>query len=225
MSVKIIHPINPFVCVIDNFFPPEKCDKIIKLAQEKGMDRSKTGDDPENPIEDYRRTSKNVFLPFTETVVAEFLFKAANVLKVRPEQAEQLQVVTYDLGQEYGHHHDAFPAGSKQITEEPGGQRVATALMYLQAPTQGGATEFPRLPVVPDDPGYEVLPKKGRCVFFTTTFLGQDNGHPWSYHGSAPVVTGEKWACNLWFRQGQVFRFGEKEPGELYPPKSENSDE
>ena len=56
------------------------------------------------------------------------------------------------------------------------------------------------------EPGYEILAKKGRCVFFTTTFLGTTAQHPWSLHGSTPVIRGEKYACNLWFRQGQRFK-------------------
>ena len=201
----IIHPINPFVAIIDNFIPDHICDEIIELAKEEGMQRSGVGDNAENPQYDYRRTSSGVFLDYTHVPVATFLFKAANELKVRPEQAEKLQVVSYDLGEEYAPHHDAFEFDSKQL-HEGGGQRVATALLYLNTPLEGGATEFPQLPVNAHEPGYEILAKKGRCVFFTTTFLGTTAQHPWSLHGSTPVIRGEKYACNLWFRQGQRFK-------------------
>jgi len=204
MNHTILHAINPFVSVIDNFISDETCNEIIKLAQEKGMNRSGVGDDGANPQYDYRRTSSGVFINFNEKPAAEFLFKASAQLKVRPETAEQLQVVSYDLGEEYAPHHDAFPTDSKQL-QEHGGQRVATALLYLNTPLEGGATSFPYLPVNPDGPGYEVMAKKGRCVFFTTTFLGQPGQHPYSLHGSTPVIRGEKYACNLWFRQHQRF--------------------
>ena len=61
--------INPFVSVIDNFISDETCNEIIKLAQEKGMNRSGVGDDGANPQYDYRRTSSGVFINFNEKII------------------------------------------------------------------------------------------------------------------------------------------------------------
>ena len=204
---KLIHPYNPTILVADDFFPAEKCDLLLEASQEPDFFKKSTvGDDPDKPTYDYRRTSNTGWIDYNNHTAHEFLQKASQILNVRPEQAEHLQVVKYDLGQEYAPHQDAFPMDSDQLEKEnAGGQRVATALLYLNTPLESGATSFPYLPVNPDGPGYEVMAKKGRCVFFTTTFLGQPGQHPYSLHGSTPVIRGEKYACNLWFRQHQRF--------------------
>ena len=75
----IIHPINPFVAIIDNFIPDHICDEIIELAKEQGMERSGVGDNAENPQYDYRRTSSGVFLDYTHVPVATFLLSLIHI--------------------------------------------------------------------------------------------------------------------------------------------------
>lgn len=209
MQAKVIHPYSPTVIVVDDFFPKEKCKAIIEKALEKDIfKQSKVGDDPKTSTKDYRRTSKGGFLNYEDCIEAyEFLLQAANFLKVRPEQAEKAQLVKYDLGEEYAPHHDAFDITSKQLEEGGPGQRIATALLYLNTPIEGGETSFPNLLINPNQPGYEVQATTGRCVFFTTTFLGKQDPHPKALHGAIPITKGEKYVCNYWFRENQMYRF------------------
>ena len=65
-----------------------------------------------------------------------------------PEQnQESAQGLRYQIGQKYDAHEDAFPRpldGEKEVlTVTSGFQRTATVLLYLQSPTEGGATSFP----------------------------------------------------------------------------------
>ena len=55
--------------------------------------------------------------------------------------------------------------------------------------------------------GYEVQARKGRCVFFTTTFLGLQEPHPFSLHGAMPLIKGRKYVANCWFRQHQRWAY------------------
>ena len=210
-QTKLIHPINPTIMVADNFFPPEKCDLLLEASQEPDFfKKSSVGDDPDNPTYDYRRTSNTGWIDYTNHTAHEFLQKASQILNVRPEQAEHLQVVKYDLGQEYAPHQDAFPMHSDQLEKEnAGGQRVATALLYLNTPTEGGATSFPNLN---GGRGYEIQARRGRCVFFTTTFFGMQEEHPFSLHGAMPLIKGRKYVANCWFRQHQ--RWAYKSPND-----------
>ena len=75
------------------------------------------------------------------------------------------------------------------------GQRLVTALMYLNDVDAGGSTGFPKLDL-------EVDPIPGRMVLFHNVKpkRGRDLRHEKSLHGGMPVHAGEKWACNLWFR-------------------------
>tara|TARA_B100000927_G_scaffold250325_1_gene214707 strand:- start:564 stop:1223 length:660 start_codon:yes stop_codon:yes gene_type:complete len=209
-QTKIIHPYNPTILVIDNFFEPEKCDLILEATKEKDFFKeSSVGDNPDDPKYDYRRTSNTGWIDYTNYTAHELLIRTSRVLNVRPEQAEHLQVVRYKLGQEYAPHHDAFPVESDQL-QKGGGQRIATALLYLNSPEEGGETAFPNLNIQPG--GYEIQARKGRCVFFTTTFLGLEEPHPWSLHGAMPLIKGQKYVANMWFRQHQ--RWAYKDPNE-----------
>ena len=81
---------------------------------------------------------------------------------------------------------------------EPGGQRMITVIAYLNDVEEGGETGFPEL-------GIDIPPKKGDAVVFHNT-LPIDAGahpkiHPRSLHGGMPVLKGEKWMVNLWFRE------------------------
>jgi hypothetical protein len=73
--------------------------------------------------------------------------------------------------------------------------RVATAVMYCQAPTRGGATTFTKADVL-------VKPKVGAVTFFT--YLGPDGRMDPGYteHSGCPVFEGEKMITTFWMRKG-----------------------
>ena len=54
---------------------------------------------------------------------------------------EQLQLVHYNVGEEYTGHHDF---GFSRIDDNQQGARFATLLLYLNSGVKGGATSFPR---------------------------------------------------------------------------------
>jgi predicted nucleic acid binding AN1-type Zn finger protein len=70
-------------------------------------------------------------------------------------------------------------------------------LVYLNEPIRGGTTDFPNL-------GISVIPKIGRILIFHNVFEGTNNLHPNSLHAGMPVIEGEKYAFNLWFRQQNI---------------------
>ncbi|HAJ77322.1 MAG TPA: hypothetical protein DCM64_12835 [Gammaproteobacteria bacterium] len=47
----------------------------------------------------------------------------------------------------------------------------------------------------------EVRARKGRMLLFHNCHSQSTIRHPESLHGGLPVNSGEKWACNLWFRE------------------------
>ena len=78
-----------------------------------------------------------------------------------------------------------------------GGQRVVTALAYLNDVIEGGETVFPNL-------DKSVTPEKGKIVIFHLCKKGTYEPNPDALHGGMPVTKGEKWAFNLWFREKEV---------------------
>ena len=58
------------------------------------------------------------------------------------DHQEGLQILHYEHGQKYEPHFDYFH-DAVNASPERGGQRVATLLMYLSTPEEGGETVFP----------------------------------------------------------------------------------
>ncbi|MDQ3271200.1 MAG: 2OG-Fe(II) oxygenase, partial [Pseudomonadota bacterium] len=126
-------------------------------------------------------------------LVATIEARIAKLLDWPVENGEGLQVLRYGPGAEYKPHYDYFDpaeAGSATILAR-GGQRVATLIMYLQEPVEGGATVFPDLRL-------QVVPRRGSAVFFS---YSQAHPSSQSLHGGMPVLAGEKWIATKWLRE------------------------
>ncbi|MDP1739638.1 2OG-Fe(II) oxygenase [Polaromonas sp.] len=187
---------RPRLAVLGNLLSDAECSALIKAAR-PSLARSltvavKTGGE----VLSHDRTSSGMFFTRGENaLVARIEARIARLLNWPVENGEGLQVLRYLPGAEYKPHHDYFdPAepGTPTILQR-GGQRVATLVMYLQAPAQGGATVFPEL-------GLEVLPQRGHAVFFS---YDRPDASTLSLHGGAPVLAGEKWVATKWLRERQ----------------------
>ena len=187
---------RPDLAVLGNFLSNSECSALVEAAR-PSLARSltvavKTGGEVLSPD----RTSSGMFFTRAENALVECIeARIARLLNWPVENGEGLQVLRYLPGAEYKPHHDYFdPAepGTPSILQR-GGQRVATLVMYLQAPTQGGATVFPDL-------GLEVPPQRGHAVFFS---YDRPDASTRSLHGGAPVLAGEKWVATKWLRERQ----------------------
>jgi prolyl 4-hydroxylase len=185
---------SPHIVVFGNVLTGEECDALIAAAKPR-LHRSltvatKTGGEELNAD----RTSNGMFFRRDENSVVKALEERLAALVNWPiENGEGLQILHYKPGAEYKPHYDYFDPnepGTPTILKR-GGQRVATIIMYLSEPTQGGATVFP-------DVQLEVAPQRGNAVFFSYS-----RAHPSSksLHGGAPVIAGEKWIATKWLRE------------------------
>ena len=184
----------PRVVVFGNLLSHQECDSLIELARPR-LERSTTVDNWSGGIEvNESRTSEGTFFERGENEVTRIIeARIAGLVNWPVEHGEGLQILRYGPGAEYRPHHDYFdptvPGGHLML--QRGGQRVATLVMYLNAPRKGGSTTFP-------DVGFQVAPVKGNAVFFS-----YDRAHPASrtLHGGAPVIEGEKWVATKWLRE------------------------
>ena len=186
----------PRVIVFGGLLSDTECDELVALAKTR-LARSETvqlhtGQSEVNTA----RTSEGMFFGRGENALcARIEARIAELLNWPLENGEGLQILRYSPGAEYKPHYDYFDptqSGTPGILRR-GGQRVASLVMYLAAPTRGGATVFP-------DVDFEVNPVKGNAVFFS-----YDRPHPGtrSLHGGAPVLEGEKWVATKWLREGR----------------------
>lgn len=195
---KIYSINNPLLFTIDNFLPEECIDMLLEdIDKHVKFHEAKVVGEKGKSIKDRRRTNLtgNTIHYLQSTPAQTFLDMAAATLRLHPSQAEPLSIIKYKIGQQYEPHYDTFEPDTLSEHTPLAGQRVATALLYLTDVQDGGETDFPKM-------GITISPKKGRCVFFSTTMLGTEQQNDLSYHGALPVNRGEKIAVNLWFRRG-----------------------
>lgn len=149
---------------------------------------------------DNRRTSSNCWVKHNYSDLTLSVAKRISELVQMPlENAESFQVLHYSSAQEYQPHMDTFDAktalGKSYLGKS--GQRVITVLGYLNDVEKGGETEFPNIEKI-------VKPALGKITVFHDCYEGTDTPHPGSLHGACPVLSGEKWAFNLWYRKNKV---------------------
>ena len=185
---------EPLVAVRNNVISPIECAYLIELAKPHIKRAGVVLDEGFKPSEG--RTGSNHWLKYEEDdVVKSIGQRIADIVSLPLENAESMQIIHYGPEQEYRPHFDAFnlSLARGQKAAQWGGQRLVTALVYLNKVEGGGATQFPKL-------GITVPASPGRMVIFHNTTEDISGPHPLSLHAGMPVEAGEKWAFNLWFR-------------------------
>lgn len=218
MTLKVLS-CAPRAFEIDNFLSQIEVDHIMYLTTGLNLHRSTTAGDNSNSVDSKRdstrdtRTSLNTWVYREKDLIIDTIYRrAADLLRIdeallRPRSkdeyshlkssqslAEALQLVHYDVGQEYTAHHD-FGYADFHRKDQPA--RFATLLLYLNEGMEGGATQFPRWVNAETREGLNVEPKVGKAVLFYSQ-LPDGNMDDWSHHAALPVKEGEKWLMNLW---------------------------
>jgi prolyl 4-hydroxylase len=183
---------NDVLSVYDDFLTDDECKYIIELSEPLFAPSQLMGE--ENYV-GFGRSSRTAFLVFREDKILNDIRKRASELIKLPESHfEFFQCVSYDPGQEIQHHFDTFDerteSGRKEI--ESWGQRKYTLLAYLNDDFEGGNTVFPKLDL-------SVQPKKRSVVVFNN-LDENDNVLGEAFHAGLPVITGRKYALNMWVR-------------------------
>ena len=181
----------PALRVLEGILTAQECAGLIALAQPR-LQRALTVDSEGRQQVDHRRTSEGMFFALNELpLVARIEQRLASLLGVPMNHGEGLQILHYLPGQAYEPHYDWFDPeqpGYGQITAI-GGQRIASVVMYLNTPEQGGGTAFPEI-------GLTVTARRGSAVYFA-----YEGGDRTSLHAALPATRGEKWIATKWLRE------------------------
>jgi len=210
-SLNIVtHSEDPKIYTISNFITDEECDHFIEISKPK-MKRSVVSDEKKGTISK-GRTGENCWLQhYTDKTTGDVANKIANLISMPVENAESYQVVYYNTTQKYDQHYDAYHKNNTDKSKRclrQGGQRVITALVYLNDVEEGGHTSFPNLNI-------KVKPEKGKLVIFHNCYEGTTNVHVNSLHAGTAPTKGEKYAFNLWFREQAVHKIYEYDPNDF----------
>eukprot|EP00934_Nitzschia_sp_Nitz4_P006262 Nitzschia sp. Nitz4//scaffold46_size129759//10381//12033//NITZ4_003480-RA/size129759-snap-gene-0.1-mRNA-1//1//CDS//3329552532//6252//frame0 len=208
--------VSPRVFEIQNFLSNEEVLHILEIATGAKLARSTTqaGNVAQATTNDATRTSRNSWIARNRSPIVDAIYRRAADLtqideacfrnRVTPEEiqlvpnstvsvAERLQLVHYDVGQQYTPHHDFATPG----LEDGQPSRFATLLLYLNEGMDGGETSFPRWLNGKTNQVLSVAPEVGKAVLFYSV-LPDGNYDERSQHAALPVRKGEKWLTNLW---------------------------
>ena len=194
---KIIYNEDPLVYVIEDFISEDECQHFVEESKSK-LERAKTIGGKDG-IYHENRTGMNCWIHHGHSLVSKSVGeRIADLVGFPLRNAESFQVVYYTGGTQYNDHHDAFNHETEQGKKhlKRGGQRIYTALGYLNDVEEGGATEFRDLNI-------SIKPKKGSLLVWKNVLPGTTKVHPDSLHAGRPVTKGEKFAFNLWFRENK----------------------
>lgn len=182
---------TPIVRVLRGLMSEAECTALIDLARPR-LARSLTVDEKGRHQTDERRSSNGMFFRIGETPLVKTIEdRIATLLGIPVNHGEGLQILHYLPGQEYEPHYDWFDPtqpGFAAVTER-GGQRIASVVMYLNTPEEGGGTGFPHA-------GLTVTALAGSAVYFA-----YETGDEASLHAGLPVLKGEKWIATKWLRE------------------------
>ena len=187
---------SPGVFTIDKYITDEECQHMITISKPTMKDSLVS--DNKKGTTSKGRTSKNTWIQHNhDKITKQIGEKIAKVVGIPLENAEAFQVIYYDVGNEYRKHYDSWDHNGSEKTlrcVKYGGARIKTALVYLNAVEEGGSTNLNKINV-------DVKPEQGKLLVFENTYPGTNVKHPLSEHAGMPVIKGEKYAFNLWFKE------------------------
>lgn len=187
---KIPSP-NADLFVLRDFLDAKRCAELVTLIDRDN--RPSTIADDQGIA--YFRTSKTCDLDPGSGLARDLDMRIADLLGIDPALGEPIQGQKYDMGDEFRDHTDYFePNGADYLTHAAiSGQRIWTAMIYLNMPAAGGATRFRRLDKI-------IQPETGKIVVWAN--VGRD-GTPngWTLHSGMKVRKGVKYVITKWFRE------------------------
>jgi len=198
-NIEMLHH-DPIIFTVEGVMSELECEHFKRMASRdlkrslvSGFDKDKN----KRGLLDQRRTSRHYWLSHSnDKITKQVANRISELVQVPLTHAEAFQVLHYTDTQEYQAHYDTFDPSVKEYAHylKNGGQRIITAIGYLNDVEKGGETSFPNIDEI-------VTPKRGKILVFHDCYKGTEKPHPDSFHGALPVIKGEKWAFNLWFRK------------------------
>ncbi len=187
---------DPSIYTINNYITLEECEHMINISKDKIAPSLVSGS--KSGYISPGRTGQNCWISHDyDDITSKIAERISNQVGISLKNTEAFQVIYYDVDQEYKQHYDSweFDNSERSIRNmKHGGQRMVTALVYLNDVEEGGGTKFTKL-------GKEVKAEKGKLLIFHNVINGTNIRHKLSEHAGMPVLKGEKWAFNLWFRE------------------------
>lgn len=187
---------SPRVAVGRCFATREECTHLMSFAESRLADvkrRFSARDDPEH----FDGRDFSIGPMYADPVVRTLERRAADFAGHPIHNWEPSSIVHYGPAQQYRPHVDYFTEeklrSNRDRFSDPGGQRLASFLLYLKAPEAGGETAYPAADLeIPGETGLGIL--HYNC-------LPDGTADERSLHAGKPIEQGEKWLWRTALRQ------------------------
>lgn len=186
-----LQPLGDFAFVRDHALSASDCQAVIRLARDRLTQSGLLGEQ-----RDAYRTSSGTWLHSADEpdVLGRIQQLVVEITGLPMAYQESLQVLRYQVGEEYREHQDFWHPDTSYYDEQMarGGQRAWSVLIYLNDVPRGGGTRFPKLDI-------DITAEQGRMLAWKNTIAGELNYD--SLHAGLPVEEGEKWVAVTWVRE------------------------
>lgn len=186
----------PRIRVCRGFASAAECDWLIALAGQ-GLRRALIyrKDAAGHRASDTRTNSEADYtIGHADLVLNLLRARLAAAIGVESRYFEIAKLLQYTPGQQFSPHCDfqdpVTPALAQEVQRH--GQRVATALLYLNDDYEGGETEFPRI-------GMRFKGAAGDALFFDNVKVSGELDYD-TLHAGLPPTRGTKWVYSQWIR-------------------------
>lgn len=207
--------LNPLVYAVENFLTVDECDDLIEMAAGKlspaeTIDQESGSSVANTPSRNNRQYQPSKWEIVQNKLLARVAHRMHRLARVPQSHSEGMQIGRYKEGEFYKSHYDA----SDHVA------RVATVLVFLEEPEEGGETIFSKAQLCRDElfepccfnlekmvefgGGFWAEPQKGLALLFYNMNLNHELNRLGA-HGSCPVLQGEKWVLQQWFRDQPYF--------------------
>lgn len=176
----------------NNFLTKPECDTLISMAQAKMVAAKTCGEN----IKGYR-IADNTWIYEENDITQKIKQNIMEETQLPVINQESIHIVSYKVGGEYKKHYDYFDPNTSYYEAQikKGGNRVFTALIYLNDNFQGGETEFVNL-------NLQIKPEMGKLIIWRN--MNEDKTlNKDSFHAGLPVTEGEKWIAVIWVRENE----------------------
>lgn len=178
------------IYAIGNFLRPIECQRLVRMIDVTAKPSALYDQDYGSGF----RTSYSGNLNPNDPFVASISRRIDDLLGLPGQVGEAIQGQRYMPGQQFKPHNDWFYTDQEYWKTERtrGGQRSWTAMAFLNAVEEGGATHFTEV-------GVSIDPKPGVLLTWNNAL---EDGAPneATMHAGTPVIKGVKYVITKWYR-------------------------
>ena len=188
----------PRIRIAPDFIAPAICDWLVARNRNKVRPAKMVDSYGATPRFTADRTNSDYVIDIVNADVVLTLVRArlSGFINLPTVAFEPPQMLHYATGQALKPHFDFLRRGPSDAAADVEGDRILTALIYLNDNYEGGETDFPRAGV------RHKGPKGGVIVFANVDPSGRPD--PMTLHAGLAPSRGEKWLLSQWVRDRPI---------------------